>query len=196
MARRRLRPEEQALWNKVAQTATPLKRNVLPMPLEVQKPDRREGHSTKPATRIETFQVGSKAPTSRDHDLLQTLPERLQGAPVAMDRKAFGKLKRGKLSPEAKIDLHGMSLAQAHPALLHFIMASHASRRRLVLVITGKGKTPRDEGPIPVRPGALKHQVPEWLRAPAMAGAVLQVTSAHRRHGGDGAYYVYLRRHR
>lgn len=196
MARRRLRPEEQALWDKVAQSATPLKRTILPKPLEVPKTYQRNAHPTKPATRIETFQVGSKAATSRDHDLLPALTERLHGAPVAMDRKAFGKLKRGKLSPEGKIDLHGMTLAQAHPALLHFIVASHAAGRRLVLVITGKGKSQRDDGPIPVRPGALKHQVPEWLRAPAMAGSVLQVTPAHRRHGGDGAYYVYLRRSR
>ena len=196
MVRRRLRPEEQALWDKVTQTATPLKRASLPKPLDVTKTHKASSHPTKPATRIETFQIGSKVPTSRDHDLMPTLPERLHGAPVAMDRKAFGKLKRGKLSPEAKIDLHGMTLAQAHPALLHFVMASHAAGRRLVLVITAKGKTPRDEGPIPVRPGALKHQVPEWLRAPAMASAVLQVTPAHRRHGGDGAYYVYLRRNR
>ena len=196
MARRRLRPEEQALWDKVAQTATPLKRNALPKPLEVSKAPRRNAHPTKPTTRIETFQIGSNATASRDHDLMPTLPERLHGAPVAMDRKAFGKLKRGKISPEAKIDLHGMTLAQAHPALLHFVMASHSAGRRLILVITGKGKTQRDDGPIPVRPGALKHQVPEWLRSPAMAHAVLQVTPAHRRHGGDGAYYVYLRRDR
>jgi DNA-nicking Smr family endonuclease len=196
MARRRLRPEEQALWDKVAQSATPLKRASIPKPLEVTPASKRNLQAMKPATRIETFQVGSKAGISRDHDLMQTLPERLHGAPVAMDRKAFAKLKRGKLSPEGKIDLHGMTLAQAHPALLQFIMASQAAGRRLVLVITGKGKTKRDEGPIPMRPGALKHQVPDWLRAPAMAGAVLQVTPAHRRHGGDGAYYVYLRRRR
>ncbi len=60
-----------------------------------------------------------------------------------MDRKSFGKLKRGKLPPEARIDLHGMTLDQAHPALTRFILDSHAKQRRLVLVITGKGKAPR-----------------------------------------------------
>jgi DNA-nicking Smr family endonuclease len=38
--------------------------------------------------------------------------------------------------------------------------------------------------------------VPQWLRGPALRHAVLQITEAHRRHGGGGAYYVYLRRAR
>ncbi len=113
-----------------------------------------------------------------------------------MDRKSFTNLKRGKLKPEARIDLHGLTLAQAHPALNRFILDSHAQGRRLVLVITGKGKTERDNGPIPVRRGILRHQVPHWLDTPPLSQVVLQVAEAHLKHGGEGAYYVYLRRHR
>ena len=51
-----------------------------------------------------------------------------------------------------------------------------------------------DTGPIPQRMGALRHQVPQWLRMPPLSHAVLQVTEAHLKHGGAGAYYVYLRR--
>jgi DNA-nicking Smr family endonuclease len=36
--------------------------------------------------------------------------------------------------------------------------------------------------------------VPGWLHLPPLGPAVLQVTEAHQRHGGSGAYYVYLRR--
>ena len=55
----------------------------------------------------------------------------------------------------------------------------------------------RDEGgPIPVRHGVLRHQVPQWLSMPPLSSAVLQVSQAHISHGGGGAYYVYLRRHR
>ena len=65
---------------------------------------------------------------------------------------------------------------------------------RLVLVITGKGKRRDDTGPIPQRVGALRHQVPQWLRLPPLGPAVLQITEAHLKHGGSGAYYVYLRK--
>jgi len=36
--------------------------------------------------------------------------------------------------------------------------------------------------------------VPQWLRMMPLAPAVMQVNEAHLKHGGGGAYYVYLRR--
>ena len=62
------------------------------------------------------------------------------------------------------------------------------------LVITGKGKIQKDTGPIPRQVGILRHQVPQWLRMPPLRDKVLQVSEAHGKHGGSGAYYVYLRK--
>lgn len=130
------------------------------------------------------------------HNLAPSLPDQIRAAPVQMDQKAFGKLKRGKLKPEGRIDLHGMTQDRAHPLLTEFILSAHARGKRLVLVITGKGKMRDDGGPIPVRHGVLRHRVPQWLTMPPLASAVLQITQAHISHGGGGAYYVYLRRQR
>lgn len=113
-----------------------------------------------------------------------------------MDHKTFGKLKRGRLDPEGRIDLHGMTLDQAHPALTRFILSAQASGKRLVLVITGKGKKSDESGPIPRPRGVIRREVPLWLAAPPLAQAVLQISPAHLRHGGSGAFYVYLRRNR
>ncbi len=104
-----------------------------------------------------------------------------------MDRKAYEALRRGRLEPEARIDLHGLTSERAHAALQSFILSSHAEGRRLVLVITGKGRS--NEGP-----GALRRGAPHWLALPPLAARVLEIAPAHRRHGGDGALYVYLRR--
>jgi DNA-nicking Smr family endonuclease len=145
-----------------------------------------------------TLLLGQPAPKPRKttHDLVPSLPDQLGAAPVQMDQKAFGRMKRGKLKPEGRIDLHGMTLDRAHPALSRFIQSAHKSGKRLVLVITGKGKLRDDGGPIPTRFGVLRHQVPQWLSMPPLSSVVLQVTQAHISHGGGGAYYVYLRRHR
>ena len=67
----------------------------------------------------------------------------------------------GGVVAERKIDLHGMTLSQAHPALNRFILAAHADGCRLVLVVTGKGKTKKDVGPIPTPRGVLRNQVPQ-----------------------------------
>jgi len=113
-----------------------------------------------------------------------------------MDQKSFFKMRRGKLAPEARIDLHGMTLNQAHPALTQFILSGQRAGRRLVLVITGKGE---GGGPHPFASrerGVLRRQVPQWLHAPSLRHAILQVDQAHISHGGEGAYYVYLKKRR
>ena len=121
----------------------------------------------------------------------------LADAPLRMDGRTHRRMRRGKLEPEARIDLHGLTLDRAQPALAGFVRASHAAGRRLVLVITGKGRADDGGGDwTGRRPGALRRQVPMWLHGPGLAGMVQQVTPAHRRHGGDGALYVYLRRAR
>ncbi|MFK7874984.1 MAG: Smr/MutS family protein [Paracoccaceae bacterium] len=193
MKGRKLRPEELDLWKQVAQRVAPIERA---MPADL-------GMPPKPAPKPDNSQfvikdtptlMGGKRPM-RDN-LAPTLQQSLQDQPVAMDRKAYKKMQRGKLRPDARIDLHGMTLERAHNALNKFVMASNGSGKRLLLVITGKGKQRDDGGPIPVRHGVLRHQVPEWLRLPPLSSVVLQVTQAHMSHGGGGAYYVYLRRSR
>lgn len=113
-----------------------------------------------------------------------------------MDAKAFARMSRGKLSPESRIDLHGMTLAEARPELVRFVLNAQSAGLRLVLVITGKGRPSEDYGPMPQRQGALRHQLPVWLSQAPLRQAVLQFAEAHQKHGGSGAFYVYLRRAR
>jgi DNA-nicking Smr family endonuclease len=198
MKRRTLKPDEQNLWDKVAKTAVPLfpvkKRNSA----GIEKPKKKTAQQKEIAQQtVHPFQIGSKAqsePTS--HDLTPSISTALAQMPVKMDAKSFSKMKRGKLGPEGTIDLHGMTVAQAHGALINFVVGGHNRGLRLLLVITGKGKKSDDDGPIPRQIGVLRHQVPQWLRMAPLAPLVLQVTEAHLKHGGGGAYYVYLRRRR
>lgn len=191
MSRRRLKPEEIELWRSVADRVERLHPEARTRPLPMPKPK----PAKPPLSRIEPFVPGQAAQTKPPrHDLKPALQDRLGANGLKMDRKIFARMKRGKLAPEARIDLHGRRLEDAHAALVRFVLSSQASGRRLVLVITGKGKPGPDDGPIPRPRGVLRHQVPEWLALPPLAQAVLQVTPAHVSHGGGGAYYVYLRR--
>ena len=195
MKRRGLRPDELELWRKVAQTTERLKPERVAPKTRALKPELKRAPDVEEPPPVAPFQIGGGHHTPA-HDVLPGLPERLASAPVRMDKKAHNLLKRGKLRPEARIDLHGMTMDQAHPTLTRFILQSHARGLRLVLVITGKGKDRDDGGPIPVRRGVLRHNVPGWLAAAPLGQVVLQVSSAHLKHGGGGAYYVYLRRQR
>lgn len=197
-----LSADDRELWNRVAQSATPLDRSRLrpglPETPGAKPPPQPKPKSSDPAgDRLQSFRLGEKATqVAHPPQPVRDLSARLAQAPVRMDHGTHRKMLRGKLSPEARIDLHGMTLAQAHPVLMRFILDAHASGKRLVLVITGKGKDRDEGGPIPVRRGILRHQVPGWLHAPPLGALVLEIREAHLRHGGGGAYYVYLRKGR
>ena len=193
MTRRKLTSDEIELWRKVAKQAERLHPEIPQTvhPTTLPKPTPKK----LPKARIEAFELGQNQPSKPSSNRLKpSITETLRAAPVQMDTKAFGRMKRGKLKPEGKLDLHGMRIDTAHPALVRFVLTAQAQGKRLVLVITGKGKDRDEPGPIPTPRGVLRNQVPHWLSIPPLAQAVMQVTPAHISHGGDGAYYVYLRR--
>lgn len=193
MTRKGLSEDDLALWRKVTDQTERLDvDDLFTSQINVSVPQKPLLKKAK--TVIAAKPTGSIA--NKPHDLAPSLLGSLQATQLQMDKKSFTKMKRGKIRPEGRLDLHGMTLDRAHPALTRFILSSHASGRRLVLVITGKGKMRDDGGPIPVRHGVLRHQVPQWLKMPTLSSVVLQVTQAHVSHGGHGAYYVYLRRQR
>lgn len=103
-----------------------------------------------------------------------------------VDVRTLQRFRRGQMEIESTIDLHGFGQAEAHEALRRFILSSQAQGRRCVLVITGKGQ--------PGKPGVLRARVPEWLEE--MAGVVLKIAPAKPHHGGQGAFYVLIRRKR
>jgi DNA-nicking Smr family endonuclease len=92
-------------------------------------------------------------------------------------------LKRGRLEPEARLDLHGLTQESAHRTLVRFLARARANNARLVLVITGKS-------------GVLNKQFKLWLAQGELKPLVSGVSSAHKRHGGSGAYYILLKRAR
>lgn len=197
MKRRKLSAEDQELWDRVRASTQAIRASNL-------EPQRFDPDASLPVVeprsirKAKSVVLGKPLGKSRGpaHDLAPAIHDVIRQTPVQMDQKSFGKLKRGKLRPEGKIDLHGMTLDRAHPALTGFVMNAHANGKRLILVVTGKGKQRDEGGPIPVRHGVLRHQVPQWLAMQPLKSVVLQVAQAHVSHGGGGAYYVYLRRHR
>lgn len=113
-----------------------------------------------------------------------------------MDKKNFNRLLKGKMEIEGTIDLHGLTADQAKIKLIAFIDRSYTLGKRLIIVITGKGKHKGyDEFQRPIN-GVLRQSLPDWLSGPPVSDKVLQVTQAQPKHGGTGAFYVYLRRKR
>lgn len=167
--KRALRPEEVKLWSAVAATVRPAPGNqALKPPLEpvVVDPD-------APAAHV--------PPPSPVHVPKRPLPP----PPDVIEPGRKRRLSRERDRIDARLDLHGMDYDRARAALQAFVRRAADEGCRAVLVITGKGY----EGD-----GVLRRWAPEWLAEPAVRPFVAGVSAAHRRHGGEGALYVALKR--
>lgn len=127
------------------------------------------------------------------------VPEGLSIKPAAKPRSGVDgntkrKLERGEMSPTAKLDLHGLTESAAHGTLLTFLLAAHRRGDRLVLIVTGKGAKTEPDSLFERGRGVLRQMVPRWLEEAPMAAIIADKRWAHRRHGGEGALYIYLRK--
>ncbi|NNM73682.1 Smr/MutS family protein [Enterovirga aerilata] len=176
--RRLLSSEERRLWAEVAKSVAPLPGRALPTAPELRRlPD---AASASPSEIPAAVRI--------DHR-----PQHAEAAPLApIEPKTRRALARGRARPDAVIDLHGMTQAEAHAALLGFLRRAQASGRRLVLIVTGKGRAEDVHGS--GDRGVLRRVVPHWLGLPELRPLVLGWTEAAPRQGGSGALYVRLRR--
>lgn len=183
-----LSPEDRRIWARVTGTVTPPKsrkperveavvRGSPPVPrtdrTSAPPAARAPGGSTKPAQSPSSASAPSSSPRPRNH-------------PEALEPRRQRRLARERDPIEARIDLHGHGRFQAQDALTAFLEGAQARGFRSVLVITGQGRRGGT--------GVIRASVHEWLQSPALRGVVAGFAPAARRHGGDGALYVTLKR--
>jgi DNA-nicking Smr family endonuclease len=170
-----LSDDERALWDTVTRAVAPLRKR-----------------KKKTEQVAEPSAVIPPARPARSPKSLPPAPKIQSPSPLApLGRRMRAKLARGSESIDDRIDLHGMTQADAHAALAHFLRRAQARGARIVLVITGKGA--RTDGDYSER-GVLRRQVPHWLESTALRPLVVGFESAGVGHGGAGALYVRLRR--
>jgi DNA-nicking Smr family endonuclease len=123
-------------------------------------------------------------------------PARVRPGTTGLNGRTNDRLKRGMVEPDARLDLHGLTEAAAHRALLTFVASAQTRGLRLLLVVTGKGTARRrpDHDAGESASGVLKAAVPRWLAERGLVERIADTRLAHRRHGGDGARYIYLRK--
>lgn len=183
-------PHDFHLWTSVAATVEPLRRKgllklgngVLPQP------------EPEPAPLIKA----PPGPLKAGRPFLPAYQAPAHGRPVeerAVDPAIHRKVRRGHIEIDGRIDLHGMTQNEAREALRRFIGARAAQGNRTILVITGKGaRTDNDYIAAMTERGILRNMLPIWLSEPGMGPLVSGWSMASRSHGGEGAWYVRLRR--
>ncbi len=168
--------EGDALWNQIASTVRPLAPSRDP---SREAPARNEEHESSSA---------SRTPTSRP--IVKSVPKR---DTASLDRNTATRLRKGKITPDYRLDLHGSTFEQARRRVDNCLSERIASGDRLLLFITGRGgrKLASETAP---EPGAIRAALPDWVRSGRFSHRIVTVSQAHRSHGGEGAFYVYLKK--
>lgn len=173
MKGRRLSDDEARAWAKVAATVKPIGPKEASLP-EVQAELEAGGAElrvAKPARKPAAVPAPEKAADPRPA--------------TPANRGGEKRVRRGKLDIAASFDLHGHTQASAERALPAFLLAQQAGGARCVLVITGKGR----EGQ-----GVLRRNFLLWLESAEARRMISGFAESHPKHGGSGAFYVFLRR--
>jgi DNA-nicking Smr family endonuclease len=171
---RRPRNEEARLWALVAATVRPLPGRAVEIPPEAPS----EPPAVRPSAKASPPFVPAAHKQARPR-----APAKPPPSDIEPGRKR--RLTRERDPLEWVLDLHGLDQDKARAVLHGFLKRAQDEGARAVLVITGKGV----QGD-----GILRRRAPEWLAEPAVRAVVAGVSEAHRRHGGQGALYVAIRR--
>ena len=172
------------LWAEVAETVLPLKprrrtriKTPLPLPPVVPPP------AKPPKILVQPPYQSANTPG---------------GMPVGViEPKLRQKLGRGRVPIDGTLDLHGMRQDEAYAALSRYVTARAARGDRTILVITGKGLKKLNGDPATiVERGVLRTMLPIWLNSPELKPWVSGWDQSAQAHGGEGAWYVRLRRER
>ena len=184
MAGRRLAPEEAALWARVMANVRPIEAG---RPGPVVDPAAAPPPAKKPKS-VATPPGPPRVAAAR------ASAKPAAGVGVTLDGGWDRRLSRGVVEPDCTIDLHGHTLDTAYRLLDGALAHAIAAGERVVLLVTGR--PPRAGSERPHARGSIRAAVGDWLAGSRHAGAIAAVRGAHPRHGGAGALYIVLRRHR
>lgn len=186
--------EDLGLWRAVAKTVEPLKKRDIPPEQFGAKPPIKGAAAAPlavpvtPASKVRNSIVRPAPATTKPVPVPPALPDLSHTEQPGLDKATAKRMRRGKVNIAGRIDLHGMTQAEAHPVLDAFLESAWRAGKREVLVITGKGT--RADGSI----GVLREQVPRWLNSFPNRAKVVAFQYASPKDGGEGALYVRLKK--
>jgi len=128
----------------------------------------------------ETISINSKQPKLSSPAYY---PDLIEGEAGRMDANSFSALKKGKMKFNIVEDLHGMNVVDARMYFYELIKLAHASKKRSILLITGKGF---------LSPSKIRASLNNWINDPDLKPLILTYCRAQPKDGGDGAFYIYL----
>lgn len=164
---RELSGPERAIWQRVLRTVTP-----------------KSGREQKLPVRLDVKAEIDRGPYMRVPPKTLAPSQAPQGP---LEQAADKRVRRGRVQIDRRVDLHDMTREQARPALISAVRSAYARGEKCILVITGKG---------PRLKGVLRQSFTSWINEDDIRPMIASYAPSHIRHGGTGAWYVFLKRKR
>lgn len=194
---RRLSQREARMWQKVAKSVRRLETRHEPQELPVEPTETDVSRENIPEKQL------YQRPKAGPDDLKRLTESGFVPTPKASkinaqtkrhppshglaDRGREKKVRRGKFDIGPSLDLHGHTQDSAKAALFNFVRVHQSREEPSLLVITGKGRAGG---------GVLRQRFLEWIAEPQFRVLISGFSQAHQKHGGEGAFYLFLRKTR
>ena len=200
---KKLLGQDKSLWDKIRTEIEPLNKSKSYIRKEISEENSNNENTENninytPNIKKLERKFNSRKIDSEDNNSLLNKIEKADEVGISFSgihRKLEQRMKRGNITIDDTLDLHGMTQEEARENLKSFLENSKNHRYKIVLVITGKGFTSKNdnEALFSQEKGVLNKSLPIWLKQEPLKGIVNGFRYANQRHGGSGAYYILLK---
>ena len=178
--------EENDLFLKQMKGVEPLKKNNRLLNKKISKKNKIVKKKTKPII-SNALEVENKSEKKHSHFTLES----------ANIKK---NIKKNILKIDKKIDFHGRGLLEAEQIFSSTIVECFNKNKRCLLFVTGKGLFKTKNHDYVSKPqlyhGVIRAEFFNWVKSKKFSKHILSFEQASTEHGGDGAFYVYLRKNK
>ena len=147
------------------------------------------------------YKSGKKNIVKKPEAITQNANTLIKNSEFSLEKIDLKKgIKKGSFHIDKKIDFHGRSLLQSEDLFNNTIIESYNNGQRCLLFVTGKGlyklKNYEERDKPKLYHGIIRSSFVEWASSKKFSGYILSFEQASIEHGGDGAFYVYLRKNK
>ncbi|MBR1544838.1 MAG: Smr/MutS family protein [Alphaproteobacteria bacterium] len=170
------------LWKEIIETVTPLRKKRAEFGREIKPVIQKKNHGNDVDVSFISFEdikiLKRRNIIESDLDI---------GSEERVDKATIKNIKRGKFLIDARLDLHGKTLEVAFKTFVAFVNKNYELENRNLLIVTGKGNPEKNTG-------VIRKNFPSWLNNENVKDKILYVNYANILDGGDGAFYILLRK--
>ena len=163
------------------------------------KPIKKKNRLTNKKTKIKNKIIKKKTETTAPPNAERKINENTNNTNFSLEAINIRKnIKKNLFKIDKKIDFHGKSLNEAEEIFLSTILNCYNKNKRCLLFVTGKGlfkrKNNKDDHEPKLYHGIIRAAFSDWVKSKKISKYILSFEQASIEHGGDGAFYVYLRK--